>query len=305
MQRVGARYIGVDVGGTKVAVAVLADGRVTEHDRRPTELSSPDALVDQLTSMIAAAGEADAVGIGIPSIVDFATGTARSSVNIPLKGVPLRHLLSERLKTPVFVDNDATVAAVAEAFGDDNQADVRHLVMFTVGTGVGGGIVIDGRVYRGATGAAGEVGHQLIAADLRAGAPEPGSFPQPGSLEELASGRALDALGRAQGIPDRTAVQAALDGDDRARLAIRILGERLGIGIANAINVFDPDVVAIGGGVSAAGDLLLDPAASTARRFVIPGSGTRTEIRLSRYGPAAGVRGAALLARQEHEDLRR
>lgn len=295
------RYIGVDVGGTKVAVAVLAEGQVTEHDRRPTELGSPDALVDQLSAMIEGAGPAQAVGIGIPSIVDFATGTARTSVNIPLKGVPLRHLLGERVGMPVFVDNDATVAALAEAFGESETAEVRHLVMFTVGTGVGGGIVIGGRVHRGATGAAGEVGHQLIAAALQDGAPEPGAFPQHGSLESLASGRALNALAHEHGLPDDTAVRAALDGDDRARLAVRILGERLGIGIANAINVFDPDVVAIGGGVSAAGSLLLDPAAATARRFVIPGAGTRTEIRLSRYGPSAGVRGAALLARHEHE----
>lgn len=295
------RYIGVDVGGTKVAVAVFADGTFTEHDRQPTELDSSESLVDQLARMIAAAGPADAVGIGIPSLVDFATGTARNSVNIPLAGVPLRHLLTQRLGFPVYVDNDATVAALAEAFGDDNVADVQHLVMFTVGTGVGGGIVIGGRVYRGATGAAGEIGHQLVAADLRHGAPQPTGFPQPGSLEQVASGRALDALGREHDLPDHTVVQAAQGGDDRAVLALRVLGERLGVGIANAINVFDPDVVAIGGGVSAAGDLLLEPARAAAQRFVVPGAGTHTVIRLSRYGPAAGMRGACLLAAQELE----
>jgi glucokinase len=301
----GERYIGVDVGGTKVAVAVLEDGTVTEHDRRPTELGSNDALVEQLATMIAAAGPAHAVGIGVPSIIDFATGTARSSVNIPLAGVPLRHLLSERLGTPVYVDNDATVAALAEAFGDDNVADVRHLVMFTVGTGVGGGIVINGRIFRGATGAAGEVGHQLVAGDLHAGAPPATPFPQLGSLEQVASGRALDAIGRARGLPTHTVVDAARDGDLAAIDALRVLGERLGVGIANAINVFDPDVVAIGGGISAAGELLLEPAKAAAARFVVPGAGTRTEIRLSRYGPDAGMRGAALLAAQELEEEQR
>jgi len=301
----GERYIGVDVGGTKVAVAVLEDGTVTEHDRQPTELDSNDALVDQLATMIAAAGPADAVGIGVPSIVDFATGTARSSVNIPLAGVPLRHLLTERLDTPVYVDNDATVAALAEAFGDDNVADVRHLVMFTVGTGVGGGIVINGRIFRGATGAAGEVGHQLVAGDLADGAPPATPFPQLGSLERVASGRALDAIGRARSLPDHTVVDAARDGNLAAIDALRVLGERLGVGIANAINVFDPDVVAIGGGISAAGDLLLEPAKAAAARFVVPGSGTSTEIRLSRYGPDAGMRGAALLAGQELEEEQR
>jgi len=301
----GERYIGVDVGGTKVAVAVLEDGTVTEHDRQPTELDSNEALVEQLATMIAAAGPADAVGIGVPSIVDFATGTARSSVNIPLAGVPLRHLLTERLDTPVYVDNDATVAALAEAFGDDNVADVRHLVMFTVGTGVGGGIVINGRIFRGATGAAGEVGHQLVAADLADGAPPATPFPQLGSLEQVASGRALDAIGRARSLPDHTVVDAAREGNLAAIDALRVLGERLGVGIANAINVFDPDVVAIGGGISAAGDLLLEPAKAAAARFVVPGSGTSTEIRLSRYGPDAGMRGAALLAGQELEEEQR
>jgi glucokinase len=301
----GERYIGVDVGGTKVAVAVLESGTVSEHNRKPTELGSPEALVDQLAEMIAAAGPADAVGIGVPSIVDFASGTARSSVNIPLEGVPLRHLLTERLGTPVYVDNDATVAALAEAFGDDNVADVRHLVMFTVGTGVGGGIVINGRVFRGATGAAGEVGHQLVAAKMDDGAPPATPFPQFGSLEHMASGRALDAIGRARGLPTHTAVEAARNGNLAALDALRVLGERLGVGIANAINVFDPDVVAIGGGISAAGDLLLEPAITSARKFVVPGSGTTTEIRLSRYGPAAGMRGAALLAGQELEEERR
>lgn len=299
------RFIGVDVGGTKVAVAVLEGGEVTEHGLEPTELSSPDALVEQLTTLIRSAGEATAVGIGVPSIVDFATGSARSSVNIPLSGVPLRARLTEVLGTPTYVDNDATVAALAEAFGDDEVADVRHLVMFTVGTGVGGGIVIDGRVYRGATGAAGEMGHQLVAADLRDGAPQPTAFPQPASLEHNASGRALDELGRARGLPDHSAVEAAQAGDVAALDALRILGERLGVGIANAINVFDPDVVAVGGGVSTAGDLLLDHARRVAHAFVVPGAGTRTEIRLSRYGPTAGVRGAALLARLEFREEHR
>jgi len=298
------RYIGVDVGGTKVAVAVFADGRLTEHDRQPSQLDSTDALVDQLTTMIDDAGPADAVGIGVPSLVDFASGTARDSVNIPLAGVPLRSRLTERVGVPVYVDNDATLAALGEAFGDDDTPEVRHLVMFTIGTGVGGGIVINGRVYRGATGAAGEIGHQLVSADLRTGAPEPTGFPQHGSLEELASGRALDTLGRAEGLADGTAIQAAQAGDERGIRVLRILGERIGVGIANAINVFDPDVVAIGGGVSAAGDLLLLPARETAQRFVVPGAGTRTEIRLSRYGPAAGMRGAALLASHELEEER-
>src|SRR3954451_19876616 len=189
------RLIGVDVGGTKVAVAALEDGTLGEARVRPPELASADALVDQLTEAIEEQLPADAVGLGIPSVVDWAKGMARSSVNIPLEKVPLRQILRERLDVPVFVDNDATVAAVAEAHGPDAKVDVRHLVMLTVGTGIGGGIVIDGHIYRGATGAAGELGHIMIGADLEDGAPEPHGFPQPGSLERLGSGHfAIDKL---------------------------------------------------------------------------------------------------------------
>ena len=296
------RLIGVDVGGTKVAVAMLEGATLSEPITRPTVLSSGDALVKQLEGLIREVGPSDAVGIGIPSVVDFASGTARSSVNIPLENVPLRNLLTDRLRVPVFVDNDATCAALCEAYDDDLRPVAGSLVMLTVGTGVGGGIVIGGRVYRGATGGAAEMGHQLIGADLQQGAPPAhDKFPQQGSLEQLASGRALDALGKERGFPDggKAVVQAAQQGDASALEAIHILGERLGVGIANAINVFDPDQVVIGGGVSAAGDLLLEPAQRAAQRFVLPGVGTRTVIRLARYGPSAGVRGAALLAGQE------
>jgi glucokinase len=292
------RVIGVDVGGTKISVASLDDGRLSQPVLRHTDLAGRDALVDQLVAAVRAEGPADAVGFGVPSVVDFATGTARASVNVPLQGVPLRQLLSERLGVPVYVDNDANVAALAEAYDDDLRPLAGVLIMITVGTGVGGGIVLNGRVFRGATGAAPELGHIIIGADLTHGAPEPAPrAPQPASLEALASGRALDALGRKRGFEDGAAVvEAARAGDERALEALRILGERLGIGIANVVNLFDPDLVVVGGGVSQAGELLLEPARRTAHGFILPGVGSRTEIRLARYGPQAGVRGAALLA---------
>ena len=147
-----ARFvIGVDVGGTKVSVATMHGGRVGEPLVAPTDRSSADALIAQLVDQIrSAAGEAtpDAVGIGVPSVVEFATGRARSSVNVPLQDVPLRTVMAERLGLPVFVDNDATVAALAEAHDEHGKLDVHSLVMLTIGTGVGGGIVIDGRAYR-------------------------------------------------------------------------------------------------------------------------------------------------------------
>ena len=312
------QFIGVDVGGTKVAAASWERGRLGPSHTHPTELSSTDALIEQLLTSIdeVRLPNARAVGIGVPSVVEFATGRIRYSVNIPLADVPLRKVLSEKTGLPVFVENDASCAALAEAY-DGERLVAHNLVMFTVGTGVGGGLVLGGRLFRGETGAAPELGHILVAVDLEDGAPEASEdFPQPGSLESYASGSALDRLTRrlAEENPDsavgrvlaekgevsgRDAVAAAKAGDETGRRAVRILGERLGIGIASAINTFDPREVVIGGGVSAAGDLLLVPARETARRFVLPGVGTETTIRLARRGNEAGVLGAALLAAQE------
>ncbi len=299
----GDRLIGVDVGGTKVSVAVLEDGVLSDPTLRPTVQSSSEALVDQLVEAIEDAGPAHAVGLGVPSVIDFATGTARTSVNIPLQGVPLRQLLTDRVGIPTFVDNDATVAALAEAHDDDLNLIAESLVMITVGTGVGGGIIIGGRIYRGVTGAAPELGHIIIGADLSDGTPPTRPRPpHPGSLEDLAAGRALDRLGAERGIGDGHAVvEAARNGDPAARECMRILGERLGVGIANVVNIFDPELVVIGGGVSTAGELLLTPAMESAAHFILSGVGTQTRIVLARYGPQAGVRGAALLAGQELE----
>ena len=310
-------YIGIDVGGTKVAVAVLEGGELSHRGIQPTELGEADALVDEICSLVDSVRTESvrAVGIGVPSVVDFDAGRIRASVNIPLADLPLRDPLEERIGLPVFIDNDANVAALAEACSG-GEIEVENLVMFTVGTGVGGGIVVNGRPYRGASGAAAELGHIMIGAELTAGAPEAGRFPQRGSLESLAAGRALDRLARdaAEQHPDSAlgrlgaggekvdghdVVVAAQDGDEVAVGLLRILGERLGIGIANVINSFDPDVVAIGGGVSTAGELLLEPARRAAEAYVLPGVGTKTEIRLSRYGPTAGVLGAAILAKHE------
>jgi glucokinase len=294
------RLIGVDVGGTKLAVAALDGATLQEPLIEPTDLSGGQELVEQLVRAIGRAGEACAVGVAVPSVVDFETGRVRSSVNVPLQDIPLREVLRERLGVPVYVDNDATCAALAEAYDDEGLLIARHLVMLTIGTGVGGGIVIHGRVYRGATGAAAELGHTIIGADLRrAPFAHRDDFPQPGSLESLASGSALNEIACEHGVQPGHVIDAAQDGHDGARAAIELLGRRLGVGIANAINTFDPDVVVVGGGVSTAGDMLLAPAREEAQRFTLTGVGTRTEIRRARYGARAGVRGAALLAGHE------
>jgi glucokinase len=315
--------IGVDLGGTKVAVARLRGRELGESVLEKTASAGADELLEQLAKLIerASGDSLDGVGIGVPSVVDFETGRVVSSVNIPLADVPLREVLGKRLGVPVFVDNDATVAALAEAHDDELKLVARHLVMITVGTGVGGGLVLGGRIYRGATGGAAELGHTLIGADLRGPTPAPGRFPQPGSLEHEAAGHALDrlilqaarehpesALGKlvaaGKRIDGADAVEAARDGDDVAARTISLWGERLGIGIANAINTFDPEEVVIGGGAARAGELLLEPARRIAMEYVVPGLGTRTTIRAARHGVRAGVLGAALLAVHELADNR-
>jgi len=315
-----ASFIGVDLGGTKVAVAVLRERELSRSLMEPTDLSSSRALVDQLVALVQRVRDEDltAVGIGVPSIIEFSTGTVVSSVNVPLADVPLRAELGDRLGVPVFVDNDATAAALAEAHDDALRLVAHNLVMLTIGTGVGGGIVLGGRIYRGATGAAGELGHTLVGVDLDGPVPAAGGFPQQGSLEFVASGHALDrltgvaagshpesALGRqrAGGGPvlGPDAVRAAQEGDAAAREVVEMWAERVGIGAANAINTFDPEEVVIGGGAAQAGELLLEPVKRVAREYVVPGLGTATQIRLARHGVQAGVLGASLLAEQEVE----
>jgi glucokinase len=317
-------WVGVDLGGTKVAAARMRDGELGESVLYETDHSGSEALIEQLASIVQACrGESlSAVGIGVPSIVDFESGTVVSSVNVPLADIPLREELERRIGAPVFVDNDANAAALAEAHDERLRMVAHHLVMITVGTGIGGGLVLGGRIYRGATGGAGELGHTVIGADMAQVAQAPTDFPQPGSLEWEAAGHALDrlvtawgsshpdsALGRLLGkdreTPGVGAVEAAHAGDEDAARIVRMWGERLGIGIANAINTFDPEEVVIGGGAARAGELLLEPARRVARGYVVPGLGRRTTIRAARHGVRAGVLGAALLAAHELGDPHR
>lgn len=315
------QFIGVDVGGTKIAVSVLEGGELSESVITPTNQASQEALVEQLAVAIESAitPETRAIGIGMPSIIEFKTGKILASVNIPLHDIPLRSLLTDRMGVPVYVENDAGCAALAEAF-DDGRIVVDSLVMLTIGTGVGGGWVLNGKLYRGATTSAAEVGHTIIGRDLQYGNRVPGDpFPQRGSLETLASGRALDRLAdyaadqypdshlgkvtaRKGNVDGHDVVQGAEAGDDACLWCLNVLGERIGIGIANAINTFDPLEVVLGGGVSRAGALLLEPARDAAFRHVVPGLGLNTTIRIARHGPRAGVLGAALIAAQEYAE---
>jgi glucokinase len=304
--------VGVDVGGTKIAAACLRDRTLGDSVMISTDVSSADQIIEQIVSVVddCRPDGLEGVGLGLPSVVDFATGTIVSSANIPLADVPLREVLSDRLGVPVFVDNDATVAALAEAHDDSMTMVARDLVMITIGTGIGGGLVLGGRIYRGATGGAGELGHTIVAMDPIGPVP---------SGEGVAAGHALDTLARtfahehpgsalgrhvAEGEPASAVelVRSAEEGDAEARRVVELWGERVGIGIANAINTFDPEEVVIGGGAARSGELLLAPARRTAAAYVLPGLGRATTIRAARHGVRAGVLGAALLAVHELAD---
>jgi glucokinase len=312
--------LGIDVGGTKVAVASVEGARVAQRLEQPTDTSSTEAVLDGIESgarrLIEKVGEPTAIGIGMPSQIDFATGTVLSSVNIPLAGVPLREEMGKRFGVPVFVDNDGNCAALAEAqFVPDPPA--HNLVMLTLGTGVGGGIVTDGAVQRGATGLGAELGHAVIDGREALDTEEDG-FPRPGSLEWLCSGTGLERMateaGRAgQGealarmyaedgrVSGRDAVRAAEDGDAEACELFERHGRWLGLGIAGVVNTFEPEYVVIGGGLSRAAGLFMDAARREAERNTLPALWERTTLTLAKGGPEAGVIGAGLLAEQEAE----
>ena len=287
--------LGVDVGGTKVAAAAVEGGQPRHAVEHPTVLDSSEALLDGIESAVrevtAAAGEPEAIGIGVPSQVEFATGTGLASVNIPLAGVPLREELGRRFGLPVYVDNDASCAALAEA----DAIGATELVMLTLGTGLGGGIVTGGRIFRGAHGLGGELGHVVVEAE----GPEcpGGGCPNHGCLEALCSGTALE---RSAGRKGREVVEAARAGDAEAQAHLDRLGRYLGIGISNMVNVFQPEVVVIGGGLSAAAELFLETAVAEAGSRALPTLWERASVQVAQAGNAAGVIGAGLLALQEH-----
>lgn len=308
--------LGVDVGGTKVAVARVEGTRVATGSVRPTEVSGARPLLDGIEAAVrelaSSVGQPAAIGVGVPSQVEFESGRVLASINIPLEGVPLRDELSRRLGAPVFVDNDANCAALGEAHVSP-PGPAGNLVMLTLGTGVGGGIVIGGRIFRGASGLGAELGHAVIDEN----GPEcPGACPSRGCLEAFCSGQALgrDAteLGRARpGTPlgrvvaergvagGRDAVTAARAGDPHARGLLERLGTHLGVGLAGIVNTFEPETIVIGGGLSQAGDLFMDTARAEARDRALPAIFERVSIELARAGPAAGVIGAGVLAAQE------
>ncbi len=305
--------IGVDAGGTKLLAGALAgDARVHHRVFRLWGGGDRDqvlaTMVEAVEEVRAAAPEARRVGFGIPALVDAATGASVSCVHLPLGDLPFRDLMSERLGLPVYVDNDVNLALLGEARAGAAQG-ARNAVMLTIGTGIGGAILLDGRLYRGANGAAGELGHVTVDVD----GPRC-TCPNRGCLETLVSGPAIAREGERAGRSDpdselgraiergvavsgELVTDLALRGDEGALAVLALVGERLGAGLVGIVNSFNPELVVVGGGVSRAGDLLLEPARRVVAERALRPSGTTAQIVRARLGEEAGVVGAALLAR--------
>jgi glucokinase len=310
--------IGVDLGGTKMLLGVLdAESNVLWESREASTGQTEDELVELLVREIEEArgkcpGVA-AVGLGIPATIDHDKGIAVSAVNLPLENLPIRDLIGERTGLSVFVDNDATVAALAEHLHGAARG-AENAVMLTIGTGIGGGLILNGEIYRGSTGAGSELGHTVIAMD---GPPCQGNCPGRGCVETLASGTALGREGRAaaerepdsalgamladgETIDGKAVTEAALSGDATARGVFDLIGSRLGVALTSFANIFEPEVFVVGGGVIAAGDLLLDPARCVLAERALPPM-KKIPVVAAELGSDAGMIGAAAMARIELE----
>jgi len=309
--------IGIDTGGTKLLGGVVDDDlavrdRVHRLWRGGERQEVLDLIVDAVEEARAAAPDVAAVGFGIPSLVDRETGASAFSVHLPLDGVPFRDLMGERLGLPVFVDNDANLAALAEQRAGA-AGGARRAVMLTLGTGIGGGVVVDGALERGAHGGGAELGHVVVDMD---GPPCQGDCPGRGCLEVMASGTAIgregaeaaarqsdSALGRelreGRAITGGLVTELAHDGDPAACGVLELIGERLGVGMVSIVNAFNPDVIVVGGGAIAGGELLLEPARRVVAERALPPSRDQVRIVPADFGEEAGMVGAAILALEE------
>jgi glucokinase len=309
------RTIGVDIGGTKLLAGVVGPGLEVHHRTQRTvagldQTTLLDMMVDAVEELRQAAGvEPVAVGFGVPCLMDHRTSTALLSVNLPLANIPFADVMAERLDLPVFADNDANVATLAEHRAGAAKG-AREVVMLTVGTGIGGGLILHGELYRGAIGAGAELGHIVIDEH---GPRCQGNCPNRGCVEALASGTALAreaqriarerpesglgavvAAGRELAGPLVT--ELAYDGDPAAIDALALVGSRLGVAIASLVNIFNPEVVVVGGGVMGAGELLLAPVRAEVKARALPPTRDTVRVAGAAFGVEAGMIGAALLA---------
>lgn len=308
--------IGVDVGGTKVAAGVVDEqGKIVEKVKRFTPAASPEDTIEVIAGAVTellARYEVDAVGIGAAGFVDQTRSAVLFAPNLAWRHEPVKKLVEERLGRTVIVENDANAAAWAEAKLGAARG-LQDVVLITVGTGIGGGLVLDGSLYRGRWGSAGEPGHYRVVPDGRlCGCGNRGCWEQYASGSALVAeardfarrspGAAVRLLqlgnGTPEGIDGPAVTTAAREGDAAAMRCFEIIGSWLGAGLADLAAVLDPGCFVIGGGVSDAGDLLLGPArAAYASNLTGASHRELADIRLAELGPDAGLIGAADLAR--------
>lgn len=308
------RVIGVDAGGTKLLAGVVDDRLEVHRSVRRTwdgagRAETVEIVLECVRGLLEVAPEATAIGVGIPSLVEWSTGISRWSNHLPLDDFDFVSEISETFGLPVVVDNDASAAVLAEhRFGAARGVD--HAAFVALGTGIGGGLVIDGRVYRGAHGFAGEAGHLVVDHD---GEDCPGACPGRGCLEALASGRAIGRAGERAGVaaprselgryvaengevPGNVVTALALAGDPLSVDVLTDVGRRLGAGLTGLVNLLDPEVVVIGGGAATAGDLILDAAREVVAARALPPVAARVRIVPAEFAEDAGMLGAAVLA---------
>jgi glucokinase len=278
-----------------------------------------DVAVDAVNeARESAGGDVAAVGFGIPCLIDRRNGKAVVGVHTPLADIALADVMAERLGLPVFVDNDGNASALAEHRAGAARGAADAIVL-TLGTGIGAGLILGGRLYRGARGAAGELGHMVIDFD---GPACQDNCPNHGCAEIYASGTALAREARAlaerrpgsglaralredRQLAGPLVTELAHDGDAAAIEAVQLIGERLGIVIANLANIFNPELVVVGGGVIAAGELLLAPARAVLAERTLPFLHENLQIVPARFGVEAGMVGAAALALDGLEGIER
>ncbi|MDI3257615.1 MAG: ROK family protein [Kyrpidia sp.] len=302
---------GIDVGGTRIkAGLVFQDGTVLARRQWATEPNrGPNRVVGRLAAdMRTMAQEAgvsweDVVGVGAgwPAFLDMGTGRIIEAANLRWRDVPILAMMERELGKPVVIDNDGNVAALGEAWIGAGRG-AKTALCVTVGTGIGGGIVLDGRIYRGAAATAGEIGHVPMKPDG-----EPCTCGRRGCLETLASATALVREGRRRGLrgPGGEGVLSTQDlfelvrrGDERAADVIREATFWLGRGLASAANLLNPDIIILGGGVSRAGDLWFRPLEEEFRRWALPLVAENCRLTPAFLGEEAGMLGAAGLAWQ-------
>ena len=342
-----AVMLGVDIGGTKMAVAAVdASGRIVGDPLvRPSQTDSTEHFLEALVQAtrdareVAVAAGLDVVGVGLgcAGTVDWGRGTVVVSPHLPLHDTPVRARVAVAIGLPTILDNDANAAALAETRVGAARG-LRHVVMLTLGTGVGGGLVLDGRLYRGATGSAAELGHMRVASDG-----EPCNCGYDGCLEVHASGTALArvarGLARQQGVREGGGTDAdgrngtadadgrrgaheygaalailesqgrltgetvgglALQGDAAAVDAVREVAGWLGVGLTSLANAFNPEMIVVGGGLVTLGELLLGPARAVLARCGLSPNREIARVEPAALGNEAGLVGAALVAWEQH-----